>query len=509
MNNNKKNFSFILIALAFILLLSACSLGAKDINNNSSNNNNNIALPENNVSEDVQVEANNTDAPAEEPDEPAPEEIKGMPEEVNLLELFSPFWESRSVLQEYYIAQPIDDEVLVQGAIDGLVYALENNEIDLESIIVPEDAQDLEALALAAGTNPEVIDTFLPYWEVWQKTSYAAIGHENLTAQYLMQESISWMVASLGDQHTSYMDPDSFAQSQERLDGSYEGIGAWVDISTEYLTIISPMPGSPAEAAGLKTDDRVIAVDGDDMTGIDGSLVIRRVLGPAGSTVVLTIDRDGVEEPFDVTIKRATIIVPSVESEILEGGIGYIHLYTFGADSAEDFHTALEALMDEHPAGLIVDLRGNGGGYLGTAVNITSEFISEGVILYEEYADGSRDIHYAQPNGLATEDIPIVVLVNEGSASASEILAGAIRDYERGILLGTTTFGKGSVQYVLDLSDMQGAVRVTIARWLTPSENLIHHIGFEPDIVVEITEEDIEADNDPQLQAAIDYLLDK
>jgi carboxyl-terminal processing protease len=201
-------------------------------------------------------------------------------------------------------------------------------------------------------------------------------------------------------------------------------------------------------------------------------------------------------------------VVPSVEHEILEGNIAYVRLYNFGDNSDQDLRDALEEVLSQNPDGLILDLRNNGGGWLDTAVNVASEFLNGGVVLYEEYGDGTRDTFDVREDGVATA-IPLVVLVNDGTASASEIVAGAIQDYERGTLVGVTTYGKGSVQLPIVLENEQGALRVTIARWLTPDERLIHDVGLTPDVVVELTEEDFEAGRDPQLDAAIAILLDE
>jgi carboxyl-terminal processing protease len=320
-----------------------------------------------------------------------------------------------------------------------------------------------------------------------------------------MRGAIDGMLESLGDDHTSYMDPDQFRQANIPLEGEYEGIGAWVDPTGQYLTIVSPMPNSPAEEVGLKPGDEIIAIDGEDMTDIDGSLVIRRVLGPAGTDVTLTVRREGVQEPFDVTVTRAHITVPSVDSRMLEENIAYVNLITFGDRSTEELRETLRDLLEQEPKGLILDLRNNPGGALTTAIEVASEFVGDGVIMYEEYGDGKRDTYTAQRGGLATK-IPLVVLINEGSASASEIVAGAIQDHDRGILVGTTSFGKGSVQNWIPLDDSQGAVRVTIARWLTPDGRTIHDSGLEPDVVVEMTQEDVEADRDPQLEKAVDLV---
>jgi carboxyl-terminal processing protease len=309
----------------------------------------------------------------------------------------------------------------------------------------------------------------------------------------------------LNDDHTSYLDPDMYQRTNAELRGDeYEGIGAWVDTSKDYLTIISPMPGSPAEKAGLKPDDRIIAVDGEDMTGVDGEAVRQKVLGPKDSTVRLTISREGVE-PFDVEVVRASIVVPTIDARMLDGNIAYVRLFVFGENTGDDLHKALQDLMKQNPKGLILDLRNNGGGFLDTAIDVASEFISGGVVMYEEYGDGKTITYEARQGGLATQ-VPMVVLVNEGSASASEIVAGAIQDRGRGVLVGVTSYGKGSVQTFAPLVNEQGAVRVTIAHWLTPDKRQINGVGLEPNYVVEFTDADIQADKDVQLDKAVELL---
>ncbi len=359
-----------------------------------------------------------------------------------------------------------------------------------------------------SSTGTEELDTlFEPFWETWNYVNEQYVD-QPVDQTLMMRGAIEGMLSSLGDPHTSYMDPEMFQQQNAPLQGEYEGIGAWVDVSGEFLIIISPMPGSPAEAAGLKSDDQVIAVDGEDMTGIEGNLVLRRILGEAGTDVTLSIYRPSTEETFDVTITRQKITMPSVVGEMLEDDIAYVQLINFGDKTHQDLRNILKDLLKEKPVGLILDLRNNGGGYLNTAIDVTSEFVSQSPIMYEEFGDGEKITYKAKPNGLATK-IPLVVLINEGTASASEIAAGAIQDYERGILVGMTSYGKGSVQNWLPLQNNQGAIRVTIARWLTPNERQINELGLTPDIEVEITEEDITAERDTQLEKAIELLLEK
>jgi carboxyl-terminal processing protease len=357
----------------------------------------------------------------------------------------------------------------------------------------------------AAAPSADLDTLFQPFWESWN------LVHDQYVDQpiddvEMMRGAIRGMLQSLDDPHTSYMDPEEYETTNAPLNGEYEGIGAWVDITGEYLAIISPMPNSPAEKAGLKPEDLVIGVNGKDVTGVDGNLVLRDILGPAGTDVTLTIKRKDMPEPFDVTITRAKIAVPSVEGKMLDENVAYIQINTFGEKTTRELRDSLRDLMKQNPVGMIIDLRYNGGGYLNTSIDVISQFIEGNqVVLIEEMGDGSRTIFNSKNGGLATK-IPLVVLVNEGSASASEIFAGAIQDYGRGTLVGTTTFGKGSVQNWIPLSNEQGAVRVTIARWLTPNERHIHNIGLEPDVMVEITEEDIAAERDPQLEKAIEIL---
>ncbi len=355
----------------------------------------------------------------------------------------------------------------------------------------------------SASTPEELKDLFDPFWESWR------LLHENFVDQplddvTLMRGAIQGMLAATGDQHTSYMDPEQFKQANTEMEGEYTGIGAWVNTSGEYVEIISPMKGSPAEGAGLKAKDLVIAINGEDMTGIPGDLVLKRILGPAGETIVITIRRG--EEIFDVSVTRAVIQIPVVEYEMLEDGVGYVALYTFNELATDKLREALRDLMAQNPKGIIFDLRGNGGGYLVTSVEVTSEFLKDGVVLYEEYGDGSRDSYPVRKGGLATE-IPLVVLIDEGSASASEITAGALQDYGRAKLVGMTSYGKGSVQNWISLRTEAGGVRITIARWLTPNGNQIDGIGLTPDVVVEYTQEDYDAGLDPQLDAAVELLL--
>ena len=211
------------------------------------------------------------------------------------------------------------------------------------------------------STPDDLEDLFGPFWQSWEVVHEIFID-QPVNDELMMQGAIKGMMESLGDQHSSYMDPDQYRQANMPLEGEYEGIGAWVDGTGKYLTIVSPMPDSPAEKAGLIPGDQIIAIDGEDMTGIDGNLVIRKVLGPEGTSLTLTIIREGEAEPFDVTLKRARITVPTLEYEMLDENIAYIKLYGFSESATEAFSESLEDLLSQDPDGLILDLRNNPGG---------------------------------------------------------------------------------------------------------------------------------------------------
>lgn len=356
------------------------------------------------------------------------------------------------------------------------------------------------------SATPEDMQTlFAPFWEAWNIV-HSEFVDQPLDDVTLMRGAIRGMMEAVGDKQTFYMDPVVYETETSALSGEYEGIGAFVDTTGDYLSIISPIEGSPAEAAGLRPGDLIIAIDGVDMTGTPPEEARQKVIGPAGTTVTLSVAREGQEEPLEFIITRAKITIPSVTGKMLENDIAYIDINQFGDKTTSELNTVLGELLPQNPKGIIIDLRNNGGGYLQTSIEVASEFIDKGVILYERYGDGSRDTYNALGNGRAT-DLPIVVLVNEGSASASEILAGALQDYERAQLVGVITYGKGSVQQWIPLSDENGAARVTIARWLTPDERLIDGVGLTPDFTVELTEDDVAAERDPQLDKAIQVLI--
>nr|MBN1228458.1 S41 family peptidase [Anaerolineae bacterium] len=342
------------------------------------------------------------------------------------------------------------------------------------------------------------------FWEVWE-TVDDRFYHDLPSDEERVQGAINGMLDSLGDPYTAYVPPDVALRLSEDLSGEFEGIGAYVTEAPEGgVYIIRVFDESPAKEAGLQAGDIVIAVDGQDITDqiLNESLLLIR--GPAGTTVNLTIYREGELDFLELSIERARLEVPTVEVRMLEDNIGYVALFDFNAQSASRLEDAVSTLIDDGAESLILDLRNNPGGYLDESISIADLFLPGGTILIQRDVDG-RERVFSSSRGDLAEEIPLVVLINGASASASEIVAAAIRDNERGILIGETSFGKGAVQLQYTLSD-GSLLRVTYALWYTPSDISISENGIDPDITVESPEE-ISSDDDPQLDRAIDYLM--
>jgi len=370
------------------------------------------------------------------------------------------------------------------------------------------------ALALPVATVPAAAHTatpadlqnlFKPFWETWQIV-HTQFVDQPVDDTLLMEGAIRGMMEALDDPHSSYMDPKSYQEANSELAGSYEGIGAIVDTTGDYLTIVSTFPASPAEKAGLLSGDQIIALNNEDMTGTDPEVVRQRVKGPAGTVVHLTIAREKHVSPLEFDVTRAKITIDSASGQMLDNDIAYVQVTSFGENTTRELTSTLKTLMASKPRGMILDLRDNGGGFLETAVEVVSQFQSSGTVLYEEYGNGTKKPYEALPGGLATK-IPLVVLINEGTASASEITAGALQDYGRATLVGVVSYGKGSVQNWIAISNDQGAVRITIARWLTPKERQIDMEGLTPDVYVERTPADRQAGRDPQLDVGVEVLM--
>jgi carboxyl-terminal processing protease len=322
----------------------------------------------------------------------------------------------------------------------------------------------------------------------------------------LTYEVLRGLVGRLGDAHTAFLDPKQAAMFNSDIEGHFEGIGARVDVAKDGGVELKYLfAEQPAEKAGLQVGDVIIAVDGKDVTKMVLDDAISLIRGPRDTKVVLTVKR-GSDKPFDVSVVRKSIEIPVVEAKTLgDGKIEYISLGEFSSVAPQRLHDALQAALAKKPAGLILDLRGNPGGLLDAAVRIGSYFVPEGDIVIERSKDG-KEQRYARQGTYLLGNTPLVVLVDKGSASASEIVAGAIQDAGTGKLLGDTTYGKGSVQLPNALSD-GSQLRITIAHWFTPKGRGIDGSGLTPDIAVPLTEDDVKAKLDPQLDRAVQFLL--
>jgi carboxyl-terminal processing protease len=319
--------------------------------------------------------------------------------------------------------------------------------------------------------------------------------------------AISGMLESLEDSHAVYFTAEQYGYFNEQNMGTFYGIGITISNDGDDLVVNSVIEGTPAARAGLQPGDLIVEIDGEARPRWDVDEAVLRIRGEEGTTVVLGIRRDGAEELIDYTIERARIDVPNVESEMLEGDIGYVSLVSFTQVAATDVRSAIQELEADGARGFVLDLRNNPGGLLSASVDVSSLFITDGVIVTVEDRTGQAEKHRA--SGETVTDAPLVVLVNGNSASASEIVAGALQDYGRATLVGEQTFGKGSVQQIEELS-FGGAVKLTIAHYLTPDGRAIDKIGLTPDVVVEMEHGLInDRETDVQLQKALEILRDE
>jgi carboxyl-terminal processing protease len=328
----------------------------------------------------------------------------------------------------------------------------------------------------------------------------------------LIDGAIQGLANAVGDPYTTYMDAETYRDFMTQATGQYGGIGVVVTANpeTNKIVVVSPIEGTPGEEAGLLPGDSIIRVNGEDVLAEDLDKAVNMMRGPENTELVITIEREGVDEPWDVPIMRAIVELDTIRYEILDNKIGYIRISMFDEKTSSDFNEALNNLYGENMESLIIDVRDNPGGALNQVVRIADYLISEGMIVYTEDREGNVDVLSANEGAV---DMPLAILINEGSASASEILAGAVKDHGKGVLIGKKTFGKGLVQNVFDLGD-DTAVKVTISEYFTPNGISINGKGIEPDIEVDLPEDikdsvlRVEKEDDTQLNKAIEWLID-
>ncbi len=359
--------------------------------------------------------------------------------------------------------------------------------------------------AMAADNQPaSTAKLFQPFWQAWNLVHQQYV--DPLDDAKLMEGAAAGMVAALGDPHSEYMDPQTFSYVSDDLSGKFTGIGATIrkDEKTGGILIISTILGAPAQQGGLKIGDIIIKVDDKDITSLTESQVLGRVRGEAGTPVKLGVLRAGQKALVDLTLTRAVIKLPNVEFALYQGQIGYVKLSRFSETATQDLTNALKKLNADHLNGLVFDLRDNPGGGLQTAIDVASQFIAKGPVVIERGKPGTTDtIYNAKGNPLAAH-VPMVVLVNSGSASASELVTAALKDYGRAQVVGTVSYGKGSVQLWNNLNG-GGGVAITVAHFFSPKDHIINDRGITPNLAVP-WDTDANPTYDPQLAAAFSVL---
>lgn len=369
------------------------------------------------------------------------------------------------------------------------------------------------AASMLEGENsgrPADID-FSAFWRAWNLINEKYVPASTTVGQVSDEKkiygAIEGLAKSLDDPYTVYFPPVEAELFESDIRGNFEGVGMEVLAQSGAVTVIAPLKNSPAERAGMHAGDRIIRINEEETAGLSTEDAVTRIRGPRGTPVTLTVVREGVKEPFDITIVRAVIDIPTISTELLPNGVFKIDLYSFSANSPNLFRGALREFISSGADKLILDLRGNPGGYLEAAIDMASWFLpSSRVVVREDFGERREErVYRSRGYDIFVDELPFVILVDKGSASASEILAGALREHGKAKIVGEKTFGKGSVQELVDITS-ETSLKLTVARWLTPNGISISEKGVEPDYVVERTAEDRSAGRDPQLAKALEIL---
>ncbi len=349
---------------------------------------------------------------------------------------------------------------------------------------------------------------FSPFWKVWNTINEKYSTADKITDQNRIYGAISGLIGSLNDPYSVFFTPDEAKSFKDEIAGNFDGIGMEVGMKDKVLTVIAPLKDTPAYRADIKPGDKILKIDKTITTGLGIEEAIKLIRGPKGTTVTLTIFREGNQQPKEIKIVRDTINLPTLDTELRKDGIFVIKLYSFSANSANLFRQAMKQFVESGSDKLLLDLRGNPGGYLDSAVDMASWFLKGGkIIVTEDYGNNKApEIFRSKGYDIFNDKLKFVILIDNGSASASEILAGAMQNNGRAKLVGSQSFGKGSVQEVVDITP-DTILKITVARWLTPNGTSISEKGLTPDYPVEITQKDLDAKKDPQLDKAVELLL--
>lgn len=373
-----------------------------------------------------------------------------------------------------------------------------------EKIIIPLSQSLVENKIPSAD---EKID-FSLFWKVWDLVKEKHIDKDKLDAQKMVYGAINGFLKATGDPYSTFFDPTESKSFSEEIEGSFEGIGAELGVKDDILTVIAPLDSSPAQKAGLRAGDKILKIDGKVTTDFTVYQAVDLIRGKKGTTVTLTVLHEGEQETRDAVVTRDTIEVKSVKMEFKDDKITHIKITKFGDNTGKEFNDALSKITADNTKGIIIDLRNNPGGLLDKAVDIASKMIPTGkVVVTEEDSAGNKE-SLKTTGGDRLSSIPTVVLINEGSASASEILAGALKDDQGITLIGKKSFGKGSVQQLMDLPG-GSSVKITVAKWLTPNGDYIMEKGINPDIEVDLSLDDFNNNRDPQLDKAMEVIREK
>jgi len=370
--------------------------------------------------------------------------------------------------------------------------------------------------AMAGITNKEssiqIGADFAPFWDAWKILNEKSIFAATTTDQQRVYGAIEGLAASYGDPYTTFFPPTEAQIFESDISGAFEGVGMEIGKRDGILVVVAPLKGSPAEKAGVRSGDKILKIDDTITTDMDTDEAVTHIRGKGGTTVKLTLFRDGEKEPLEISVVRAAIEIPTLETEKRKDGIFVIRLFSFTAKSPELFRGALREFVAFNNANpnndkLILDLRGNPGGYLDAAVDMASWFLPVGsVVVKEDFGSkGEGQVHRSSGYNIFNKNLKFVILVDGGSASASEILAGALSEHGVAKLVGDKTFGKGSVQEVVPLTD-NTFLKITVARWLTPNSKSINENGLTPEYVVKVTKEDLDKKRDAQMEKAIEVL---
>ncbi len=391
-----------------------------------------------------------------------------------------------------------------------------------------ESVTELQGKVPAPGVG--VTTDFSPFWSAWNvlNAKFVSATTTKVSDQDKVWGAISGLASSLKDPYTVFMPPEEAKMFESEINGNFEGVGMEIGIKDDILTVVAPLKGTPAERAGIRPGDKILKINGEASANMSVEQAVSLIRGKKGTEVNLNLFREGKKEPFDIKVVRDTIDIPTLDTEVRpstggktasttasashgsglqQNGVFVIKLYNFSANASRLFQGALKDFAASGSDKLLLDLRGNPGGFLEEAVRIASYFLPEGTVVVTEDAGdkGQSQVHRSYGYGLLTRNPKMVILVNGGSASASEILAGALQQHGVAKLVGTQTFGKGSVQELINITP-DTALKVTVARWLTPNGTNISLKGITPDVVVKVTEDDLGKNKDPQMNKAIELL---